>query len=218
MLLVAGALTLHSVLVNLFVKKPVEKMSETAAATATAAEIKVGMTIPDVQIKQVTPAAYEPVESDKAGAACSPTGIANVNTGALFKDKKLAVLFAVPGAFTPGCSQSHLPPYVEKYDELKALGVDLIACMSWNDGFCMKAWGIDQKVGTKVLLLADGCGAFTTAMGLVLDATAFGMGLRSKRFAMILKEGVVKHIFIDTSGVKETHVDNIIKTLKADHQ
>ena len=151
-------------------------------------------------------------------AQCNPTGIADVQTGPLFANTKLSILIAVPGAFTPGCSQSHLPPLVQRYDELKALGVDLVCCMAVNDGYCMKAWGIDQKVGSKVMMLADGSGSFTKALGMELDLAKYGMGVRSRRFALIIKDGKVQHVFSDVSGVTETHADNLIKTLKASQQ
>jgi len=113
-----------------------------------------------------------------------------ITTGEIFDGKKV-VLFALPGAFTPTCSAKHLPGFVAKADEIKAKGVDTIACLSVNDAFVMGAWGRDQGVGDKVLMLADGIAEFTKALGLVLDLTPRAMGLRSNRYAMIVDDGVV---------------------------
>jgi peroxiredoxin len=113
-----------------------------------------------------------------------------ITTEQIFAGKKV-VLFALPGAFTPTCSAKHLPGFVAKADEIKAKGVDTIACLSVNDAFVMGAWGEDQGVGGKVLMLADGNGDLTQALGLGLDRRASGMGLRSDRYAMIVDDGVV---------------------------
>ncbi len=117
-------------------------------------------------------------------------GPAALSTEELFGGKTVA-LFAVPGAFTPTCSAKHLPGFVAKADEIKAKGVDTIACLSVNDAFVMGAWGKDQGVGDKVLLLADGIADFTKALGLELDLTPRAMGVRSDRYAMIVDDGVV---------------------------
>jgi peroxiredoxin len=117
-------------------------------------------------------------------------GPAPKHTDDIFNGKTVA-LFAVPGAFTPTCSVRHLPGFVQHAAELKAKGVDLIACVSVNDVFVMNAWGKDQEVGDDVLMLADGNGAFTKAVGLELDGSKYGMGLRSQRYSMIVKDGVV---------------------------
>ena len=109
------------------------------------------------------------------------------------------VLFSVPGAFTPTCSARHLPSYVEHSAELKAKGVDKIACMAVNDAFVMDAWGKSQNSGD-IMMLADGNAEFTKLLGLELDATKFGMGVRSQRFAMVTKDGVVTHLFIEAPG------------------
>ena len=126
-------------------------------------------------------------------------GPAPLNSEALFAGKKVA-LFAVPGAFTPTCSAKHLPGFTAHAAELRAKGVDTIACVSVNDVFVMKAWGDDQKVGDDVLMLADGNGDFTRAIGLELDAGRFGMGQRSQRYSMIVDNGVVKELNVESGG------------------
>ena len=113
-----------------------------------------------------------------------------ITTDEIFAGKKV-VLFALPGAFTPTCSAKHLPGFVAKADEIKAKGVDTIACLSVNDVFVMGAWGKDQGVGDKVQMLADGSAEFTQALGLELDLTPRAMGMRSDRYAMIVDDGVV---------------------------
>ena len=110
------------------------------------------------------------------------------------------MLFAVPGAFTPTCSAKHLPGYVTKAADLKGKGVDAIACLSVNDAFVMDAWGKDQKTGENVLMLADGNADFTKAIGLEMDGSGYGMGTRSKRYAMVVKDGVVKDLFVEEPG------------------
>ncbi len=123
-------------------------------------------------------------------------GPGSISTQELFGGKKV-VFFSVPGAFTPTCSNSHLPGYVKHAVEIKAKGVDTIACMSVNDVFVMDAWGKDRGVGDKVLMLADGNGEFTKALGLELDASGFGMGHRSQRFSMVVHDGVVKELNVE---------------------
>ncbi len=110
---------------------------------------------------------------------------------------KTVALFAVPGAFTPTCSAKHLPGFVEKAGALKAKGVDAIACVSVNDVFVMAAWGKDQKVGDEVIMLADGNGAFAKAVGLEMDGSRFGMGPRSQRYSMVVKDGVVQTLNVE---------------------
>lgn len=124
---------------------------------------------------------------------------ADMTVAELTKGKKVA-LFAVPGAFTPTCSAKHLPSYKEKAAELRTKGVDRIACVSVNDVFVMNAWGKDQQVGDDVVMLADGNGAFTKAIGMEMDGTGFGMGQRSKRYSMIVEDGVVKHLNVEAPG------------------
>jgi peroxiredoxin len=130
-------------------------------------------------------------------------GIEDIGTDELFSGKKV-VLFALPGAFTPTCSAKHLPGFVASANDIKSKGVDTIACLSVNDAFVMEAWGRDQNVGDNVLMLADGNGDFSKAIGLDLDASGFGMGLRSQRYAMIVEDGVVKKLNIDPPGTFET--------------
>jgi peroxiredoxin len=127
------------------------------------------------------------------------SGPAPITTDEIFKGKKV-VLFSVPGAFTPTCSNQHLPGYVEKAEEFKAKGVDTIACVAVNDVFVMDAWGKAKGAAGKVMLLADGNGDYAKALGLELDATKFGMGLRSKRFSMIVEDGVVKELNVEAPG------------------
>lgn len=110
------------------------------------------------------------------------------------------VLFAVPGAFTPTCSAKHLPGFVKLAGEFKTKGVDKIVCMAVNDGYVMGAWAKDQKVGDAVVMLADGAGAFTKALGLELDLAARGMGLRSQRFALVIENGVATHVAVEEPG------------------
>ena len=118
-------------------------------------------------------------------------GPASLSSDELFNGKQV-VLFSVPGAFTPACSAKHLPGYIQHADALKAKGVDTIACLSVNDVFVMSAWGKDQGAGEKVTMLADGNADYVKALGLTLDASGFGMGTRSARFALVVDGGVVK--------------------------
>lgn len=128
------------------------------------------------------------------------SGPEKVNTGELLGSGKV-VLFAVPGAFTPGCSKIHLPGFVEQAHELTGKGVDTIACIAVNDAFVMGAWADDQGVGDKIVMLADGNGEFTEAMGLVMDGSGFGLGSRSKRYAAIIDNGTITNLDVDDSGV-----------------
>ena len=121
-----------------------------------------------------------------------------VSTGEIFDGRKV-VLFAVPGAFTPTCSEKHLPGYVEQFEAFRARGVE-VACLSVNDAFVMDAWGRSQSAPDALTMLADGNGEFTRALGLELDATAFGMGVRAKRFALYAEDGVVKSLFVEAPG------------------
>ena len=125
-----------------------------------------------------------------------------LSTDALFAGKKV-VLVSVPGAFTPTCSKGHLPGYVNHADELFSQGVDTIACMAVNDVFVMHAWGKDRGVGDKVVMLADGNGEYTKALGLELDATGFGMGHRGQRFAIVVDDGVATHVAVEAPGAFE---------------
>jgi glutaredoxin/glutathione-dependent peroxiredoxin len=139
-------------------------------------------------------------------------GVQAINTDELFAGKKV-VLFAVPGAFTPTCSAKHLPGYVEKIDQFTQRGIE-VACLSVNDAFVMGAWAKSQDVPEQVHMLADGNGAFTKALGLELDATAFGMGLRAKRFALYAEDGVVKQLFVEAPGeFKVSAADYVLEHL-----
>jgi peroxiredoxin len=126
-------------------------------------------------------------------------GPAPLTTEALFGGKKVA-LFALPGAFTPTCSAKHLPGFKALAAEFKAKGVDTIACVSVNDAFVMKAWGKDQGVTDEVLMLADGNGDFTKAVGLDFDGSKFGMGLRSQRYSLLADDGVVTELNVEQGG------------------
>ena len=147
--------------------------------------IKVGDKIPSVTLRHM-----------------SDTGIQSVTTDELFKGKKV-LLFALPGAFTPTCSAKHLPVFVNNADTLKGKGVDTIACLSVNDPFVMAAWGKDQKVGSKVMMLADGNAEFSKAVGLTMDGAGYGMGTRSARYAMLVDNGVVKKLNVEAPGAFE---------------
>ncbi|MDE2005749.1 MAG: peroxiredoxin [Rhodospirillales bacterium] len=144
--------------------------------------IKVGDTIPAMKLMQAT-----------------AEGPKEISTDDIFKGKKV-VLFAVPGAFTPTCSARHLPGFVQNIDALRAKGVDTVACISVNDAFVMGAWGKDQGTDGKVLMLADGSGAFAKALGLELDLMARGMGVRSQRYALIANDGKVTHLGVEAPG------------------
>ena len=122
-----------------------------------------------------------------------------VTTDELFSGKKV-VLFALPGAFTPTCSAKHLPGFIQHSDEIRQKGVDTVACLSVNDAFVMGAWGRDQKTAGKVRMMADGSADFAKATGLTLDLTARGMGVRSQRYSMLVKDGVVKTLNIEAPG------------------
>jgi peroxiredoxin len=158
--------------------------------------MQVGETIPDVKLKAVTGAGEQE----------------EISTRKLFQGKK-AILFGLPGAFTPTCSAKHLPGYVAQADELRAKGVDLVACLSVNDAFVMEAWAKEKGALGKVVMLADGSAAFTKAAGLELDLTGAGMGVRSRRFAAVVDDGVVKSIDIDEKGLESTACEAQLKRL-----
>lgn len=160
------------------------------------AAIKEGDRIPDVKLM-------------KAG----PDGMEEVQTSAFFAGRTVA-LFSVPGAFTPTCSAKHLPGFVEKADALKAKGVDEIACMAVNDAFVMGAWGKSAGADGKVTMLADGNAMFAKALGLDMDASGFGMGTRSQRFALVAKDGVVAKLFVEEGGAfKVSSAENMLANL-----
>jgi len=127
------------------------------------------------------------------------SGPGAITTDELFSNKKV-VLVSVPGAFTPTCSMKHLPGFVEQAEALKADGVDTVACMAVNDVFVMDAWGRDQGVDDKVLMLADGNGDYARALDLELDGTGFGMGMRGQRFAIVVEDGTATHVAVEGPG------------------
>jgi glutaredoxin/glutathione-dependent peroxiredoxin len=140
-------------------------------------------------------------------------GPKKITTDALFKGKTV-VLFSVPGAFTPTCDARHLPGYVELADAIRAKGVDTIACTAVNDAFVMSAWGKHGKVGDKILMLADGNGDYVKLLGLELNASGLGMGMRGQRFALIVKDGVATHVNVEAPGeFKVSAADFVLKQL-----
>jgi glutaredoxin/glutathione-dependent peroxiredoxin len=158
--------------------------------------IKVGDKIPSVKLRHMNADGMQEAQAD-----------------ALFAGKKV-VLFALPGAFTPTCSAKHVPGFVAHFDELKAKGVDLVACLSVNDAFVMRAWGKDQNVGDKVMMLADGNGEFTKAVGLEMDGSGYGLGKRSQRYAMVIDDGVVKALNVEQPGAFEvSSAEAVLKAL-----
>lgn len=144
--------------------------------------ISVGQKIPSVTIKQAT-----------------AEGAADVDPAAMFAGKKV-VMFTLPGAYTPTCSQKHLPGFVAKLDELKAQGVDLVACLSVNDAWVMKAWAEQHDALGKIVMLADGAAAFSKALGIDADLSAFGMGVRARRGLLVVEDGAVKSIEMEEAG------------------
>jgi peroxiredoxin len=144
--------------------------------------IKVGDRLPNVTLGEATADGPKPVTTD-----------------AFFKGRRVA-LFAVPGAFTPTCSAKHLPGFKQKAQQIRGRGVDAIACLAVNDAYVMRAWSEDQAVGDDIVMLADGSGEFTKAVGLEMDGAKFGMGLRSQRYSMIVDDGVVKQLNLEEPG------------------
>lgn len=158
--------------------------------------IQVGDRIPSTTFVKVTEQGPEQVSSDD-----------------FFAGRRIA-LFSVPGAFTPTCSAKHLPGFVEKADELKAKGIDEIACTAVNDAFVMGAWGKASGVEGKVTMLADGNGAFAEAVGLTMDGKAFGMGTRGQRYSMIVNDGVVEQLNVEAPGeFKVSSADHMLEQL-----
>ncbi len=140
-------------------------------------------------------------------------GPSSQSTQDLFGGKKV-VLFSVPGAFTPTCSKAHLPGFIEQADALQAKGVDLIACMAVNDVFVMDAWGKQSGTEGKVTLLADGSGAYTKALDLVLDLSDRGLGIRGMRFALVIEDNIVTQTFIEKGGAFElSSAENVLANL-----
>jgi peroxiredoxin len=154
--------------------------------------IKVGERLPDATLSEF-------YDAPANGCAVGPNAF---KVADLVKGKKIA-LFALPGAYTPTCSAQHVPSYVQHFDALKKKGVDEVWCVSVNDAFVMGAWGRDQKTGSKVRMMADGSGEFTKKVGLELDLTARGMGVRSQRYSMLVEDGVVKQLNIEAPGKYE---------------
>jgi len=158
--------------------------------------IAVGDKIPDVELKVM-----------------GEQGPAPVNTGDLL-GKGRVVVFGVPGAFTPGCSKVHLPGYVQHANELTDKGVDRIVCVAVNDAWVMDAWGKDQGVGDSIVMLADGSGEFTKALGLEVDMSAFGLGVRSQRYAAVIEDGVITTLNVEPKpGVDVSSCETILSTL-----
>jgi len=151
--------------------------------------IKVGDTLPAATLME-----YVEVEGNGCSLGPNPVDVVQASAG------KTIALFAVPGAFTPTCSVRHVPGYTEKFAEFKAAGIDEIWCLSVNDVFVMGAWGRDQKTDGKVRMLADGSAAFARAIGLTLDLEARGLGLRSNRYSMLVKDGKVVSLNIEGPG------------------
>jgi peroxiredoxin len=142
-----------------------------------------------------------------------PDGAKDVKTDELFRGKKV-VLFSVPGAFTPTCDAKHLPGFVQLADQIKAKGVHTVACMSVNDVFVMNAWGKASGVTDKVLMLADGNGDYSRALGLELDARGFGLGMRGQRFAILVEDGVARKVNIEGPGeFKVSTAENVLGQL-----
>lgn len=144
--------------------------------------IEIGQALPDIDIAVIDD-----------GADTLRTTTASLFTG------RHAVMFAVPGAFTPTCSERHLPGYVSHFEAFKARGIE-VYCMAVNDAYVMKAWAASQRVPAGLKLLADGNGAFTKALGLEMDGSAYGMGIRSRRFALYAQDGVVKQLYVERPG------------------
>jgi peroxiredoxin len=158
--------------------------------------IKVGDKIPSATLMQMKDGGPKPVSTDD-----------------LFAGKKV-VLFALPGAFTPTCSAKHLPGFIQHAEEIKGKGIDAIACLSVNDAFVMGAWGDQQKAGDKVMMLADGNGDLTKALGLTMDGSRFGMGQRSQRYSMVVDNGVVKELNVEEPGAfSVSSAEHVMKQL-----
>ena len=151
--------------------------------------IKVGDTLPAATLME-----FSEVEGNGCSIGPNAVDVSKASAG------KTIALFALPGAFTPTCSAKHVPSYLEKFSELNAAGVDEIWCVSVNDAFVMGAWARDQKSGGKVRMLADGSAAFSQAIGLTLDLSARGMGLRSNRYSMLVKDGKVSSLNVEAPG------------------
>ncbi len=167
--------------------------------------IKVGDTLPATTLYE-----YSEVEGEGCSIGPNPVDVQKSAAG------KTIALFALPGAYTPTCSAKHVPGYVANFDALKAAGVDEIWCLSVNDAFVMGAWAREQKTAGKVRMLGDGSAAFATAVGLTLDLTARGMGVRSNRYSMLVKDGVVKTLNVEAPGKFEvSNAETLLDQAKA---
>jgi len=151
--------------------------------------IKIGDTLPSATLQE-----YSEVEGEGCSIGPNPVDVTKASAG------KTIALFAVPGAFTPTCSAKHVPGFIQHFNDFKAAGVDEIWCVSVNDAFVMGAWARDQKTAGKVRMLADGSGAFANALGLTLDLTSRGMGVRSNRYSMLVKDGKVATLNVEGPG------------------
>lgn len=141
-------------------------------------------------------------------------GMQEISTDDIFKGQKV-IMFAVPGAFTPTCSNQHLPGFLSHADDFKAKGIDRVVCMAVNDPFVMKAWGTHAGVADKVMMLPDGNGEFTRALGLEMDGSGVSLGQRSKRFAMLVEDGVVKSLGVDDKGLGASSAEAMLAKLDA---
>ena len=166
--------------------------------------IKIGDRLPNATLTEM-------IDSEQPGCTIGPNAF---QVSDLVGKKKRIAIFGLPGAFTPTCSAKHVPSYVENFDRLRAKGVDEIWCVAVNDAFVMGAWGRDQKSTGKVRMMADGSAALTKAMGLEMDLTARGMGVRSQRYSMLLDNGVVKSLNVEAPGKFEvSDADSMLKQL-----
>jgi peroxiredoxin len=165
--------------------------------------IKVGDRLPEGTLTEL-------IEQETPGCTIGPN---NFLVAQLAKGKRV-VIFGLPGAFTPTCSAKHVPSYVANHDKLKAKKVDEVWCVSVNDAFVMDAWGRDQKSGGKVRMMADGSALFTKALGLDMDLTARGMGVRSQRYSMLVDDGVVRALHVEQPGKFEvSDAETMLKSL-----
>ena len=164
--------------------------------------IKIGDRLPEGSLQEY-------IEVETEGCSLGPNSF---NVADLVRGKTIAI-FGLPGAFTPTCSAQHLPGYVKLADQLKAKGVDEIWCISVNDAFVMGAWGRDQKATGMVRMMADGSAAFTKALGLEFDLVAKGFGVRSQRYSMLVQDGVVKQLNVESGGFDVSSAETLLKQL-----
>jgi peroxiredoxin len=167
--------------------------------------IAVGQRVPDATL-------YEYFETESGGCALGPNAFP---VAELVKGRKI-VVFGLPGAFTPTCSAKHVPGYVKQYDALRAAGIDEIWCHAVNDAFVMGAWAREQQSAGKVRMMADGAAQWARALGLDQDLTQRGLGVRAKRYAMVLDDGVVTHLFVEEPGeFKVSSAESVLEALRA---